>query len=475
MSFLTKPIVVKGEPSSFALVKSQLILVPKIASDSFFADTTNWKRISIQFKNAQGQEEVLVFDGTESLPTASFDVTEKARADYEITRIIIKDLDDGTLVIKRSDLSSALLTQLDVSFQAVVVEPPAPIAGPSIEVTQDSGMSPLVSWSTIALTGSVLYDLYRDSILIATTASTSHLDATATPSTSYEYQVIARSATQTSLASTTNFETLAPPPIAGPLIQVSQASGMSPLISWSTVVLTGSVAYDVYRDSTLIATTADTSYLDINAMASTTYLYKVTARSATQTTLTSTATHLTLAAPLMGPVVMVETTPGMTPYHVRVSWNTPVGLTGEVTYDVYRGTTLITTTDSTVHLDFAAVQFTSYQYKVIARTATQTSLPGIANFVAAAAPPLGAPTSLFVVFDGIANRVSWVSPSPDPTIVFDVYKDNAFLSTTSDIFYLDFMVMPNAPEGTSYEYKVIARTATQTSPPAITQFIPIGF
>ena len=117
MSFLTKPTVAKGQPSSFALVKSQLILIPKVSSDSFFSDTSNWKRVSIQFKNAEGQEEVLVFDASESEPTSTFSVTENARADYQFTRIIIRDLDDGILVITRNDLSEAILETLDVSFQ----------------------------------------------------------------------------------------------------------------------------------------------------------------------------------------------------------------------------------------------------------------------------------------------------------------------------------------------------------------------
>ena len=117
MSFLTKPTVVKGQPATFTLVKSQLASVTKVASDSFFADITNWKRVTITFKNLQGQEEVLLFNAALPSPVAIFSVTARARSNYQITKIIIRDLDDGTFMVKRSDLSAELLTQLDVSLQ----------------------------------------------------------------------------------------------------------------------------------------------------------------------------------------------------------------------------------------------------------------------------------------------------------------------------------------------------------------------
>jgi hypothetical protein len=114
MSFLTKPSVTKGQPSTFTLLKDELVLIEKVASDEFFSDITNWKRVSLQFKNTEGQEEVLVFDASVASPFAIFNVSLKARSDYQLRRVIIKDLDNGTLVIKRADLSPADLATLDV-------------------------------------------------------------------------------------------------------------------------------------------------------------------------------------------------------------------------------------------------------------------------------------------------------------------------------------------------------------------------
>ena len=120
MSFLTKPTVTKGQPSSFTLVKSQLILIPKVSSDAFFADTTNWKRVTVQYANSHGQEEILVFDASMEEPTATFSVSDRARSDYQITSIVVTDLDDGMLVISRSDLSAEIHALLDVTFETVL-------------------------------------------------------------------------------------------------------------------------------------------------------------------------------------------------------------------------------------------------------------------------------------------------------------------------------------------------------------------
>ena len=117
MPLLTKPTVIKGEPSTFTLNKSQMTSVPKVLNNTFFSDTSNWKRVSIQFKNTEGQEQILVFDALEEFPTATFEVTEKARSDYKVTRIIIRDLDDGKLVVNRKDLSLAIQAELDVQLQ----------------------------------------------------------------------------------------------------------------------------------------------------------------------------------------------------------------------------------------------------------------------------------------------------------------------------------------------------------------------
>jgi hypothetical protein len=163
MSFLTKPTIIKGEPSIVGLVKSQLVsLVPKVATDTFFSDTTNWKRILIQYKNIHGQKEVLAFDASQELPTSTFSVTDKARSDYRITRIIVTDIDEGTLVITREDLSTALLGLLDVFF-----EPLLPFI--TVTATQLSRFTTNISWvfsDFVEPTGLRFY-IYRDGDLIS--------------------------------------------------------------------------------------------------------------------------------------------------------------------------------------------------------------------------------------------------------------------------------------------------------------------
>ena len=111
-------LITKGRSSTFTLSKDQLAIVPKVASDTFFSDHTNWERVSLHFKNLQGQEEVLVFNLTEAIPKANFTISLRARSDYSLKLILIKDFDDGFLGLTRSDLSEAFLNALDVEIRS---------------------------------------------------------------------------------------------------------------------------------------------------------------------------------------------------------------------------------------------------------------------------------------------------------------------------------------------------------------------
>jgi hypothetical protein len=114
MPILTKASVSKGSPSLFSVDKSALV---PLISDSFFQDVANWSKIVLFYKSAAGgQKSKVIFDATQSSPSANFLISEKARDSFEIKSIIIYDFDKGYYEIPRSSLSPA---EFDVSLGAV--------------------------------------------------------------------------------------------------------------------------------------------------------------------------------------------------------------------------------------------------------------------------------------------------------------------------------------------------------------------
>lgn len=114
MSIITKPSILKGVPAQFTLNKSQLLLNPLVAADSYFSDSQNWYRVNLVYKSAVGgQYEIVEFDATQTNPTGNFLISEKARDSFEILKVKIIDFDGGFLEIPRSSLN---VTNFDISL-----------------------------------------------------------------------------------------------------------------------------------------------------------------------------------------------------------------------------------------------------------------------------------------------------------------------------------------------------------------------
>ena len=107
----------KGAEVLVTLVKSELLLVSQVSSDSYYSDSSNWKQVAIHYKSTVGnQREIMFFDATQSTPTAKFSVSLKSRNSFAVQKIVIKDFDNGSLEIPRAALN---VVDFDVSFQSV--------------------------------------------------------------------------------------------------------------------------------------------------------------------------------------------------------------------------------------------------------------------------------------------------------------------------------------------------------------------
>jgi hypothetical protein len=106
MAILTKPTIAKGQPNEIDLSKSELALLSKVVNDSYFSDQTNWSKVIVEYKSAEGnQHEMMIFDASEASPKANFEVSEKARDSWEVQSVKIMDFDGGYLKLGRGDLT----------------------------------------------------------------------------------------------------------------------------------------------------------------------------------------------------------------------------------------------------------------------------------------------------------------------------------------------------------------------------------
>lgn len=114
MTIITKPsIVTKNEAAQFTLNKTELSNHATVAANTYFQDTANWKEVIMKFTSTSGNQiEVLVFDATQSSPTANFLVSDKARNGFEIQSITIMDFDGGSLKVSQMDLN---MSEFDVA------------------------------------------------------------------------------------------------------------------------------------------------------------------------------------------------------------------------------------------------------------------------------------------------------------------------------------------------------------------------
>ena len=106
MAILTKPTISKGQANEFDLSKSDLAAVSKVVNDSYFSDQTNWSKVIVEYKSAEGnQHEMVIFDASEASPKGNFEVSEKAKDSWEVQSVKIMDFDGGYLKLNRGDLT----------------------------------------------------------------------------------------------------------------------------------------------------------------------------------------------------------------------------------------------------------------------------------------------------------------------------------------------------------------------------------
>lgn len=117
MAIITKPTITKGQANEFDLSKSDLAVLSKVTSDSYFSDQANWSKVYIEYKSTEGKQiKQVVFDASQTAPKGSFDISEKSKDDFEVQALVIMDFDGGYLKLERGDLTVA---DFDISLGQV--------------------------------------------------------------------------------------------------------------------------------------------------------------------------------------------------------------------------------------------------------------------------------------------------------------------------------------------------------------------
>lgn len=122
MAIITKPTIDKGQANEIDLSKSDLAAVSKVVNDSYFSDQANWSKVAMEYESDTGEQiEMLIFDASQESPKANFEVSEKAKDNWQVKSVIIMDFDGGFLKINRGDLT---VEEFDITLGSVGGETP---------------------------------------------------------------------------------------------------------------------------------------------------------------------------------------------------------------------------------------------------------------------------------------------------------------------------------------------------------------
>ncbi len=255
----------------------------------------------------------------------------------------------------------------------------APTA-PTLSASGTTQTTTSLSWSgatdNVAVTA---YDVYKDGVLLGSTASTTYAVSGLTASTAYVFTVKAKDAAgNASVASNSvAVTTLAPvPDTTAPTAPTLSASGTTlttTTLSWSgatdNLAVTG---YNVYKDGVLLGSTAATTYAVSGLTAATTYAFTVQAKDAAgNISVASNIVSITTLTPdTTAPTAPTLSASGTTATTTNLSWtgaSDNVAVTG---YDVYKGTTLLgSTTTATTYAVSGLTASTAYTFTVKAKDA----------------------------------------------------------------------------------------------------------
>jgi uncharacterized repeat protein (TIGR03806 family) len=314
------------------------------------------------------------------------------------------------------------------------------------------------------------YQVWRNSVLIATVASPGYTDNGLLIDTEYHYSVIALDAANNSsapalLTKRTLADTQAP---TTPGSLGGTPGLVSVQLNWTAssdnVGVTG---YEVRRDSVPIATVSSPGYTDNDLLPDTNYTYQVRALDARANASDPAEVSVTTLADTQNPSVPASlvATPGL--LSVQLTWQASSDNLGVTGYLVRRNGEDVATVPGPGFTDNDLVTETLYSYEVIAidaagnhSAAATVSTTTLADTQAPTTPAL---------FDGEPGLQSielvWSASSDNIGVTgYRIYRGPDLITTVASLTFTDTGLEPD----TSYDYELVAIDAKGNASPAAT-------
>ena len=267
------------------------------------------------------------------------------------------------------------------AFKPTATDTTPPAAPADLTAVPISSSQISLSWtaSTDVDSPVAAYNIYRNGALIGTTATASFQDGGLAAATTYSYAVSAYdpagnvSGQSLAVSATTLQDTIPPSVPAG--LRAAAVSSSQINLSWTASTdVGGAVAgYNLYRNGTVVATTAGTSYQDTGLSLSTTYSYAVSAYdTAVNVSLQSSPVSATTLGDTTSP--SVPTGLAATPVsisQINLSWTASTDPDSPVAgYNIYRNSVQIRSSITTSYSDTGLTPLTAYSYTVTAYDAS---------------------------------------------------------------------------------------------------------
>ncbi len=359
-----------------------------------------------------------------------------------------------------STTTTVVLTTTPV---AGVVDTAAPSAPGTLAVSGSTSDGVSFSWlASVDDAGVVGYEIWRNGLRLqlAPASQTTFNDSALAPNTSYTYSVRALDASGNAstfsvdlsvrtLPASTPADTSAPSTPAG--LAAGQVTDSSLTFSWSpSTDNQGVVRYEVYRGSTLVASTAQTSFVLTGLTASTPYSLTIKAFDATGNASGTSATLVltTAAAPATPtPDTTAPTVPTAlavtqtTTNSLNLNWTAGTDNIGVVGYNILRNGTIVGSSNTPGYLLTGLAASTTYSLAVNAFDAvgnTSATSTALSATTASAAPATDttAPTSPTGLSLNIATSnsltIGWAASTDAVGVTgYNIYKAGALVGTVT--------------------------------------------
>ncbi len=354
--------------------------------------------------------------------------------------------------------------------------PSSPLTATTVDATAPSVPSNLqgaaVSTSRIDLTwtastdnaGVTGYRIYRNGTAVGTSASTGYSDTGLSEATSYSYTVAAYDAEGNEsgqCGALAVYTADATSPSVPSNLQGTAASASQIDLTWTASTDNLGVAgYRVYRNGSLVASPAGTSFSDTGLSEATSYSYTVAATDAS-----GNASSQCGAVAVSTLDVTVPSVPSnlqgtaASASQIDLTWTASTDNVGVTGYRVYRNGIQVGTAASTGFSDTGLSEATSYSYRVAAYDAAGnlSSLCGAVAVSTADATAPSVPTNLQGTGASASQiDLTWTASTDNVGVTgYRVYRNGSQVGTTASTSYSD----TGLSEVTSYSYTVAAYDA----------------